>query len=129
MKSNLLLSVSALTMFAAGLALSLLPQEALVAVGAAPAPLQVLLLQVTGALYLGFGMLNWMNRGNLVGGIYARPLVVGNLLHFAAVAIAVLKLVTVGERTPAVLVGGAVYVVLALGFARALLTSPVAAKE
>lgn len=129
MKSNLLLSVSALTMFAAGLALSFLPQELLTAIGAAPVPLLILLLQVTGALYLGFAMLDWMNRGNLVGGIYGRPLVVGNLLHFAAVAIAVLKLVAVGERAPAVLAAGVVYVVLALGFARALVTNPVASKE
>lgn len=41
-----------------------------------------LFVQLTGALYLGFAMMNWMAKAVLIGGIYARPLAVGNFSHF-----------------------------------------------
>ena len=47
----------------------------------------LLLIQMMGALYLGFAILNWTARGVIIGGIYARPLALGNFLHFAMVAV------------------------------------------
>jgi len=31
---------------------------------------------------LGFSILNWMSKASLIGGIYNKPLLIGNLLHF-----------------------------------------------
>lgn len=46
-----------------------------------------------GALFLGFGLLNWMAKGSIIGGIYNKPLVIGNLMHFGVGAITLLKIV------------------------------------
>ena len=46
---------------------------------------------MTGALYLGFAILNWTAKGVLIGGIYARPVALGNFLHFTMVSIMLIK--------------------------------------
>jgi hypothetical protein len=78
---------SAALMAVIGFGLSFMPQEVLALHGSPPDNATVLLLQMAGAVYFGFAMLNWMARGILIGGIYARPVALGNFLHFAMVAI------------------------------------------
>jgi len=124
MKTRLLMIVSAMVMAALGLAASFVPREILIAVGARPDALEVLLVQVAGALYLGFAMLNWMARGNLIGGIYGRPVAFGNFMHFTVVALAMLKALIVGPRPPVIIVGATVYWVLCVGFGWVLFTPP-----
>ena len=52
----------------------------------------ILILQILGALYLGFSYLNWMSKNSLIGGIYNKPLLIGNLLHFFSASMALIKL-------------------------------------
>ena len=52
----------------------------------------ILILQILGALYLGFSYLNWMSKNSLIGGIYNKPLLIGNLLHFLTASMALIKL-------------------------------------
>ena len=52
----------------------------------------ILILQILGALYLGFSILNWMSKSSLIGGIYSKPLLMGNLLHFFTASMALIKL-------------------------------------
>ena len=52
----------------------------------------ILILQILGALYLGFSILNWMSKASLIGGIYNKPLLIGNLLHFFSASMALIKL-------------------------------------
>jgi hypothetical protein len=47
-----------------------------------------------GALYLGFAILNWMAKGVTMGGIYNKPIVLGNLMHFGVGSLAMIKMVT-----------------------------------
>ncbi len=68
-----------------GLATSYFPVKVLSTHGTAPDNATLLLVQMMGALYLGFAILNWTARGVLIGGIYARPVALGNFLHFAMV--------------------------------------------
>ncbi len=124
MNTRILMALSALLMALLGLGATFLPQEILAWFGASPAGPGVLLVQVVGALYLGFAMLNWMSRANRIGGIYNRPIAVGNLLHFAVVAITLLKAVAGGSRDIAVLGGLAVYVLFAVGFGLVVFTHP-----
>ena len=78
-------------MAAMGLLLSFAPEEALRYAGqAAPGGLP-LLLQLAGALYLGFALMNWTAKGMVLGGIYGKALVLGNFLHFTMGALALLK--------------------------------------
>jgi len=124
MKTTILMTLSAALMFALGVVLTFLPRETLTYLGGEPLEPLILLLQVTGALYLGFAMLNWMARATILGGIYNRPIVLGNFLHFAAVAAALLKAVTGGERHEAVLAAALVYTVLAAWFGFVLFNHP-----
>lgn len=74
-----------------GVAASFFSHELLRFAGATVETPSVLVVQVCGALYLGFAFLNWYLRGFVIGGIYNRPLALANLLHFAVVATTLLK--------------------------------------
>jgi len=117
MNTRLLMRASAVFLSVLGAAATFLPQEILARAGAAPVGFSVELVQTTGALYLGFAMLNWMAQGNLVGGIYGRPVTIGNLVHFTIAALALLKSVLAGQRAEEVIVGAVAYTAFAILFA------------
>ena len=77
--------LSAAFLAIAGLVTSFAPDKVLEVHGTVPDGPTMLLIEMMGALYLGFAILNWSARGVLIGGIYARPLALGNFLHFAMV--------------------------------------------
>lgn len=124
MRTRLLMSLSAAALAAVGLIASFLPQEILSAAGAAQDVRAVLLLQAAGALYLGFAILNWTARGNTIGGIYSRPIALGNFLHFTAGGMALLKAVLRGPVDPVLLSAAALYLVFAGCFGFVLFTHP-----
>lgn len=78
---DLLLTVAALLYFTAAVAFLFAGAEILSAAGAAGTPVELGLLQLLGAALFGLAMLDWTHRHSLVGGIYARPVVVANLAH------------------------------------------------
>lgn len=80
-----------------GIGLTFLPEEIAVYFSTDINQILLLVLQILGAAYLGFAMLNWMTKNNLIGGIYSRPLVIGNLAHFLVSSFALIKIV--GEYT------------------------------
>ena len=51
----------------------------------------ILILQILGALYFGFSIINWLSKDNLIGGIYSKPLLMGNLLHFFTASMTLIK--------------------------------------
>lgn len=91
MNTKLIMTGSAGFMALLGLLVTFQPHDVLLYFGMYPEGVMPVILQVMGALYLGFGMANWMARGILMGGIYAKPLALGNFLHFFAGAMALLK--------------------------------------
>ena len=86
----------------------------------------VLLLQILGSLYLGFGMLNWMTKNNLIGGIYSRPLVIGNLAHFLVSSFALIKIVGKYSESefPIILTITIIYAVFTLCFGYVFMKNP-----
>jgi hypothetical protein len=124
MKTKALMILSAILMASGGIAASFLPQEILSYSGADARGLEVLLIQVTGALYLGFAILNWMARDNLIGGVYSRPVAMGNFLHFAVVAVTLLKAFLGGTRAGSILAGAVVYSIFAIWFGLVVFTHP-----
>ena len=73
---------SAVLLGAAGHALVFAPRE-LLAYLAPGTPLAARWIgQLLGAAFIGFAWLNWLNRGALLGGIYARPVVLANAIFF-----------------------------------------------
>ena len=63
---------SALFLGFVGLLFSFLPQEVLGYLSIQPDTINVLLMQIMSALYLGLALLNWMSKGTLIGGIKYR---------------------------------------------------------
>ena len=77
------------------------------------------------ALYLGFGILNWMAKGTLIGGIYNRPIAIGNLMHFGVGAIALVKISSNIQIHSEIIISlSAVYVIFTLLFAYVFRTNP-----
>ncbi|MFC6997021.1 hypothetical protein [Rufibacter roseus] len=124
MNTRWVLAGSALVMGAIGMAASFLPHEILQYLGAPAVGIYALLLQLMGSLYLGFGILNWMSRRVLIGGIYARPLAMGNFLHFFVGAMALIKALPV-EYLPLI----SIYAIFAALFGVICFRHPVAVKE
>jgi hypothetical protein len=93
MNTKLIMQASAILLLGTGISLSFLPEEVLLQMQIeSSTPLQSVLLQLMGALYFAFGMINWTAKGNLIGGIYARPVAIGNLCHFVIGFLALIKL-------------------------------------
>lgn len=120
------MTLSAVFLGIVGLVLTFLPKEILEYTQVEINPMSFLILQVLGSLYLGFAMLNWMTKNNLIGGIYNKPLVVGNLAHFFISSFALIKIV--GQFSDVmytiVLTLTVIYAGFALGFGYVFKTNP-----
>ena len=82
---------SSLVLALAGAVCLFAPVELLRSLGAPDSATVAQFAQLTGALYVAFAMTNWAAKGSMIGGIYSRPLSVGNLLHFTVGALVLLK--------------------------------------
>ena len=129
MHTRILMMASAAVLFAAGLACTFAPQELVLrAGGTATGPFLVLLVQVAGGLYLGFAMMNWMARASLIGGIYGRPIAMGNFLHFGIVASALGKAAFGAGGSILIWTAALVYVAFAVWFGLVLFGDPLKKK-
>jgi drug/metabolite transporter (DMT)-like permease len=114
------MTASAAVLGIAGIVLIFLPQEFANLFNLAGTEI---ILQVLGALYFGFAMLNWAARANLIGGIYSRPVAIGNLTHFAIGGLALVKL-AFHHHSPSYIWIAIVYSVFAILFGYVFYTSP-----
>jgi hypothetical protein len=121
----LLMRASAAFLVILGALASFAPQEILVQLGAAPQRPIVLLVQLLGAQSLGLAALNWTARGNLIGGIYSRAVAIANVIHFSIAALTFAKAVLAGPRSLILVAATMIYAVLAVSFARVLVTHPI----
>ena len=94
MKTKLLMTSSALFCGIIGILLLFLPNEIAEYLNVEPTIITILFLKILSALYLGFGILNWTVKGSLIGGIYNRPIALGNLLHFVVGSIELVKVIS-----------------------------------
>jgi hypothetical protein len=129
MQPRLLMTLSAAFMGAIGVTMSFLPQEIISQFGRSPEPLGITLVQITGALYLGFAILNWMARGNLIGGIYSRPVALGNFMQFGIVAIVLIKSVMAGNGGIEFTIAAVAVSCFAAWFGIVLFTAPALSRE
>ena len=84
-----------------------------------------LIFQLCGALYIGFAILNWMQRRQIIGGIYSRPLLVGNVFHFLSGALAFIKVSFIYIQPLIISIISVFYIVFAIAFFALLFISPV----
>ena len=87
-----LMIISAIFLAVNGFVFSFFPNEISVLLTNDDNHIFTLILQILGALYLGFSYINWMSKNSLIGGIYNKPLLIGNLLHFFSASMALIKL-------------------------------------
>ena len=88
-----LMIISAIFLVVNGFGLSFFPNEISLLLTNDDNHIFILILQILGALYLGFSYVNWMSKNSLIGGIYNKPLLIGNTLHFLTASMAMIKLV------------------------------------
>ena len=91
MRTRIVMTSSAVFLGLIGLFLSFMPHEVLAFYSVSTSEPIPLLLQLGGGGLVGWAMVNWTARGLLIGGIYSRPLTLGNLIHFVAVTLALAK--------------------------------------
>ena len=78
--------------------------------------IEAVIVQLLGAALLAFAMLNWMAKGAPLGGIYGRPIMTANLVHFTVGGIALVKAAVVGDLSAALLAVTIGYVLFAVCF-------------
>ena len=125
---KLLLPASAGVLAVLGLTCLFAPGEVLKQLGeASPAPAG-LLVQLLGAALLGLAVLDWVSRHSPFGGIYARPLAAGNLVHFGIGCLILARdLVGHPQNSGVVWAWLSLYAVLGSGFAVAMFRRRVSA--
>ena len=94
--SKAVLGASGVVLFVLGIVLNFAPQETARLLGAGESTGVVLIIQTLAGALGGMGILDWFSRANRVGGIYGRPLALGNLLLFGIAAISLWRAVGVG---------------------------------
>lgn len=124
MNTKLLMMTSALLMAVCGAALLFVPHEILNYFGTPNGGIGVLFVQLAGALFFGFAMMNWMAKTVLIGGIYARPLAIGNFAHFSIGALGLLKFAYAAQNSYAVWTFALFYTIFAILFGIVLFTHP-----
>ena len=125
MNTKILMISSSIFLGALGITFSFIPDEINSSLSVTPNQISTLSLQLLGALYLGFAMLNWMAKGSLIGGIYNRPIAIGNFMHFAVGALALIKIITKIHTDSEIVISlTIVYSVFAILFGYVFRTNP-----
>lgn len=94
MNTKILMISSCVLLCLLGVGLTFIPDELISILGLPPNPISTVLLQLLGALYFGFALLNWMAKESIIGGIYNKPISVGNFIHFLVGSFALIKILT-----------------------------------
>jgi uncharacterized membrane protein len=118
-KPTHLLTTSALFCFVLALACLFAPAEIAKASGSAlgsDSASTALALQLLGAAVFGLAMLNWMTRQTAIGGIYGRPVVIANLVHFNTGFLTLIKAALAADDGLLLGCAAGIYGVLALAF-------------
>jgi hypothetical protein len=130
MKTNILMTASAIVLALAGVLLTFMPTETLRFVRPDIPDPSLLVWQVLGALCFSYAMLNWMTRAGKFGGIYNRPIVVANLTHFTIAALALDKGLLADPSASGMqwVIAGA-YTILAIAFGAMLFHDPLRGRK
>lgn len=125
MNAKILMTASSIFYGCIGIGFTFLPEEISQYLSMDINQNLLLIFQLFGAAYLGFAMLNWMTKNNLIGGIYSRPLVVGNLTHFLVSSFTLLRIAFHSEISfGIILVLTIIYSAFTLLFGYVFMTNP-----
>ena len=112
----------------AGITFLFLPTEILNYTGENPSFFNTIFIQIFGGLYFSFALINWMAKGNLIGGIYSKPLAMGNFSHFFIGSITLIKAAFSMPEMIHLWILGVIYLVFAIPFALVAFGNPLSKK-
>jgi hypothetical protein len=117
MNTKTLMSASSIILASAGILLTFIPDEILKYFNWERTGPLLLLLQILGALYFAFALLNWMCRSSAIGGIYNKPIAIANVAHFLIGGLPLIKGILFNPGLPYVIWGiAAIYTFFAIAF-------------
>lgn len=82
MNTKLLMTTSSLILGLAGIFALFAPDIVVTRLGVPSVNPVDVLIQLMGALYFSIAIMNWTAKDSIIGGIYARPISLGNFAHF-----------------------------------------------
>ncbi|GGI22821.1 hypothetical protein [Pedobacter mendelii] len=116
MNTKYLMISSSIFLALVGISCAFAPEEILKYGGLASIELLAIMIQMLGALFLGFAILNWTAKSNLIGGIYSKPVSLGNFLHFIVGAITLAKYFSKHLESTFLLIPLTIYTIFAIAF-------------
>ncbi|MFC4212131.1 hypothetical protein ACFOWA_13105 [Pedobacter lithocola] len=116
MNTKYLMMSSSIFLGLVGVTCAFAPDEILKYVGLADIELLAIMIEMLGALFLGFAILNWTAKSNLIGGIYSKPVSLGNFVHFIVGAITLAKYFLKHLESTFVLMPLTIYTIFAIAF-------------
>ena len=123
MNTRVLMGTAAAFTALLGVATSFAPREIAMSLGSDADRSTAVILQVAGAMYLGYAAMNWAARGVLIGGIYSRPLALANFFHLGIGSVVIGK--ALADDFSLVLAAVLLpYAVLAAGFGYVMFAKP-----
>jgi hypothetical protein len=115
--TKILMVTSSMALGLAGIAASFAPTELLRSLGSPTEEPVPVLIQLLGAMYIAFAITNWTAKDNIIGGIYSRPLSLGNCVHFIAGSLALAKQQFSHDVSMPLIAALIVYTIFAICFA------------
>ena len=116
MNTKILMTSSSLFLAMVGVSLLFVPDVLLAALGVSVTAQASVLVQMLGALYFSFALMNWTAKDSAIGGIYARPVSLANFSHFFSGALLLVKFLFSNAFSFPVLLVTLLYVVFAVVF-------------
>jgi hypothetical protein len=116
MNTKILMTSSSIILALAGIVALFMPELVLSTQGMVTTGTASVLLQLMGALYFSFALMNWTAKDSLIGGIYARPVSLANFGHFFAGTLLLLKHQLSNQMNFPILAALIVYAVYAVCF-------------
>ncbi|MDD5150290.1 MAG: hypothetical protein PHC28_07370 [Flavobacterium sp.] len=126
MNSKIILTTSSVVFFAFGILTSFAPEILLSFLKIEYTLTATLVAQAFGAFNIAMGILNWMSKSSLFGGIYNRPIGMANLAYFFMAGLAIIKgLLNVPEAPLFIWGVGIIYLAFAIAFWLLLFKNPI----
>jgi hypothetical protein len=116
MNTKILMTSSSVILGAAGVFALFAPDVLLGMQGVENTPSLPVLVQLMGALYFAFALMNWTAKDSAIGGVYARPVSLGNFGHFFAGSMLLIRFQLSGDFDLFLLIALIVYLTFAVLF-------------
>lgn len=116
MNTKLLMTSTSLILALAGIFSLFAPENVLALLNVSVSKSASMLVQLLGALYFSMALMDWTAKDSAIGGIYARPVSLGNFGHFFTGALLLFRYQFSNSFNPVIGVILAMYVIFALSF-------------